>query len=336
MSGHNVAYHLRTNKHVERRVFLDTLSRVRAWNGSAEYCYVSLGGQFLEDFRYVNEYLGIEKMLCLEEDESIHKRQLFNLPLGFIQCDNCSTEEFVDNFDTITAKDEGVRFIVWLDFTRANERHRQLSEFQQLISKMRPGDIAKITLNANHASKRKRTCTPSRADYETLLLEALREDLGEFTPTGGIAKKHLNPKAYACYLADATRISATKGVGAATDLEPRILSACRYTDGVHQMLTVCLVIADKEMRSSIDDDSTFRSDPFRSQDWGQIHLINVPALSLRERHEINSLIGTKGDAEIHEGFGYLFAENEKDSAALISDYIKHYRRHPGFAATQTA
>ncbi|MCR9202667.1 MAG: hypothetical protein NXI04_28830 [Planctomycetaceae bacterium] len=278
----------------------------------------------------MNDHLGIEKMISLEVDESTWKRQLFNSPYGFVECRNDSTEVFVREFDSFAAKNDTSKFIVWLDFANADERHKQLLEFQELVSKMRPGDVAKITMNANYSSRAPRSDFKTKGQYETYLLAELKDDLEDYTPAGGIEKRHLQPAAYARFLADAIRIAATKATESATDITPVALLSCRYSDGPHQMLTVTLVVADESIKTTVDDDIHFREFKFRSHKWDQVHRIDVPHLSLKERRTINSLLGKMELSEIHEKFGFLFAESEADSLKLIESYASHYRRYPGF------
>lgn len=330
MSGHKIAYHLRTNKYVERKMFLDVLSRVRIWSDSSNYFYASLGGQFLEDFKHVNSHLGIDKMCSLETDESTWKRQKFNLPFGFLNCTDDSTGEFVKNFDAKVGNYRDCKFIVWLDYANANERHRQLQEFSELVSKMGPGDVAKITLNANHASKARRSDFSTRKHHEGFLLNELSNDLGEFTPSGGILSKYLSPEPYAKFLADAVRIAAVKGCESATDIQAKPLQVCRYKDGEHQMLTVSLIIANDNISKALEADTVFKQSGIRSFVWDQIHYVSVPDLSWRERTYINSKIGDESVSDIHDSFGFLFADNREDSLALIKSYVNHYRRYPGF------
>ena len=83
--------------------FLDLLDFVRVWNGPSKYLYASMGGRFLEDFKLVNDRLAIEHMISIEVDETTSERQAFNRPLGFIECRNQSSGDFIVEFNHIVA-----------------------------------------------------------------------------------------------------------------------------------------------------------------------------------------------------------------------------------------
>ena len=134
MNQANVPYQLRTNKAVERQLFLDILDFVRVWNGPSKYLYSSMGGRFLEDFKLINDRFAIERMVCIELDPTIAQRQTFNRPLGFIECRCQSSDDFISDFDKLMATAVGMRAIVWLDYAMANERGKQLQEYQDLVS----------------------------------------------------------------------------------------------------------------------------------------------------------------------------------------------------------
>lgn len=373
MSGHNVPYQLRPNKFVERQLFLDILDFVRIWNGPSKYLYASMGGRFLEDFRLVNHRFAIEQMISIEKDATTCNRQQFNR-LGFIDCRNQSTGEFVDDVERVTGLYPGRRLVVWLDFATANERGEQLGEFRELITKLAVGDVAKITLNANPQSFRKRSApitrrdfdfflrdpeSPTHKDYETYLLEIvathtdpasgtgrplslsdeeyeaicianLKMQLGEYMPTEAVASDDLSLDRFACLLAGAVKMAALKGVeGIMRQVIP--LGAYRYRDGEHQMLTVTCMIADEELVAMVSGDAVFASWAYRAMDWTDVKEVNVPDISSKEKHLIESYISEHKDAvTIHSTIPFRLDDNETRSLAMLTSFIDHYRRYPSF------
>jgi hypothetical protein len=127
-----------------------------------------MGGRFLEDFKLINDRFAIEQMISIEIDVTTWKRAAFNR-LGFIDCRRESSGEFVEKFEGMLSVQGDRRLIVWLDYADANRRGEQLGEFRQLVSKMGSGDVAKITLNANPQSYRRRATALTRRDFETYL-----------------------------------------------------------------------------------------------------------------------------------------------------------------------
>ena len=80
-AGSSLPYRLRPNKAVDRELFLSLLMRLAPRLHVEKYHYVGLGGPFLEDFRLVHARLGLATMTCVETEEEVHKRQLFNRPV---------------------------------------------------------------------------------------------------------------------------------------------------------------------------------------------------------------------------------------------------------------
>ncbi len=378
MSGHAVPYQLRPNKFVERQLFLDILDFVRVWNGPSKYLYAAMGGRFLEDFKQVNSRFAIEHMISIESDKTTCQRQDFNR-LGFIECRKQTSEQFIDGFDRLVSEHPNKRFLVWLDYTEANKRGKQLGEFRQLVSKLSPGDVAKITLNANSQSYRRRASvltqrdfdtylrdpeSPTRkdfesylasivasnnddpgagpersfamsdSDYETICVENLKVQLGEYLPTEDVSFEHLESDAFAAFLAESVKIAALKGVeGDGLQILP--LGIFRYRDGEHQMLTVTSVVADEAVVKRIGSDHVFAEWQFRASHWTEVHELSVPDISAKERHHIEHLISLNSNPnDIHNEIPFRFDDNEQRSLSLLKTYLKHYRRYPTFVHIQ--
>jgi len=377
VSGHNVPYQLRPNKFVERQLFLDVLDFVRVWNGPSRYIYASMGAKFLEDFKLINERFAIEHMISIEIEENTWRRQNFNR-LGFIDCRCQPSGDFVETVDRLLLEHPNHRLIVWLDYAAANKRGEQLGEFRQLLSKMASGDVAKITLNANPQSYRRRasqltrrdfesylkdpdsethrdfetyltsllapkdengdrvdrTLTLSDAEYETICIGNLTEQLGEYLPVGSVAADDLETLKFAQLLLGCIKMAALKGVeGTKQHIIP--LAAYRYRDSEHQMMTATVIVADETLAAAIKGDDVFGEWPFRSSDWSTVNEVSVPDLSPKERHHLDGLMSSKHDAsKIHGDMPFRFDANGDVSLSLLEAYLKHYRRYPSFVRVQ--
>ncbi|POZ52996.1 O-methyltransferase [Methylovulum psychrotolerans] len=101
MSGQDIPYYLRPNKHVERQIFIEILSHVNAWNKLIEYLYVSMGGKFLEDIKQIHSALNIKKLVSIERDKITFERQQFNRPLSLIDCLNMTSGDLVNQIGTL-------------------------------------------------------------------------------------------------------------------------------------------------------------------------------------------------------------------------------------------
>ena len=93
-AGSSLPYRLRPNKAVDRELFLSLLMRLGPALSLEKYHYVGLGGPFLEDFRLIHARLGLARMTCVETEEEVHKRQLFNRPVASIECVHKTLEDY--------------------------------------------------------------------------------------------------------------------------------------------------------------------------------------------------------------------------------------------------
>jgi len=331
MSGFRVPYHLRTNKFVERQIFMDLIDFVRVWNGPREYVYASMGGQFLEDFKAIHDRYGIDRLISFEMNEVTWKRQKFNSPLGCVECVLKTSGEFIEEYFELVEQKENSQAIIWLDYAAANDRGDQLQEFEALVEKLVSGDLIKITLNCNPQSKvQRRNCTTVR-DFEIKAIAALRKQLDpNYSPAEGINAKDLKPKQFANLLAKAVKNAALRGLSDADDFQAIPLGSYRYSDGEHQMLTVTMLVANEELVEKMDCDKTFGNWPMRSNQWEHVHEINVPDLSQKERAFVNERIGRLKPHEIHGELPFWLEQSEPKSQELLRNYVVQYRRYPAF------
>ncbi|MCL0160726.1 O-methyltransferase, partial [Klebsiella pneumoniae] len=102
------------------------------------------GGPFLEDFKQVHNLLKVNKMISIEGDENVFRRQQFNKPLSCIDLG----EEPEMSGDFINRYNFDEKTIIWLDYAMPSELNAQLNEIVNLITKLKPKDIFKVTLNA--------------------------------------------------------------------------------------------------------------------------------------------------------------------------------------------
>src|SRR6266478_2594039 len=125
--GGRLPYQLRPNKAVERLMFLELLGRLNAVLGiSREYEYVGFGGPQMEDFRLLHGAFPEMKMLSIERQPEVLKRQRFNGPHTNVECKLRTSSDFVSRVS------DKQRLVVWLDYTEADERTIQIAEFQSL------------------------------------------------------------------------------------------------------------------------------------------------------------------------------------------------------------
>ena len=177
MSGGRVAYHLRPNKAVDRHVFIELLTRIHAYRSLAKYAYVGFGGPFLEDFRLVHSQFGLTKLISLEEDDIVLKRQQFNKPLSNIRCLLRNSGDFIATYNPKS------NAIIWLDYAAPKQVRAQIEEMQGLLPRLLENDVLKITVNASPETLgRKQSHTPDQRDAHRL--SVLKSRIGGFLPNG--------------------------------------------------------------------------------------------------------------------------------------------------------
>src|SRR4051812_42878462 len=105
-------YHLRSNKSVDRYLFVEILKRVfdHGDRPAKSYTYVGFGGPFLEDLKVVEHYFPELKLISVEKNAETVKRQRFHKFCRQVRLIHGSDEEFV------AALEEGTRLALWFDF----------------------------------------------------------------------------------------------------------------------------------------------------------------------------------------------------------------------------
>ena len=342
MSGSSVPYQLRPNKFVERQAFLDIIDFVRIWNGSGRYLYASMGGRFLEDLRVVEERFGIERLISFETDEQTHRRQQFNRPNRLIECRHQSSGDFIDGFDNLQAGAQSTKCIVWLDYAEANARQVQLQEFERLAALMNPGDLLKVTLNANHQSKveRGRFGSDQAGFFQAAVVE-FEKQLNGYIPAGGIDEAHVSKSGFASLLAGCIETATLRALQH-SDLHAELLGLTRYQDGQHQMVTATVLIANDKLTAATKGDSRFQEWALKPSSWSDVTQIDVPDLSLREQQVVNATLPRVDDAGAVQTLdGAVVGEPEAvlpfqldrravRSKELMRNYVAHHRYYPTF------
>ena len=109
-----------------------------------------LGGPFLEDFRLVHARLGLKRMACVETEQEVHKRQLFNRPIASIECVHATLEDYLDGHDFEAPA------IIWFDYTEPKGITTQIERFARTI-----GTVARERASSD-AQRQSRNLSESR------------------------------------------------------------------------------------------------------------------------------------------------------------------------------
>ncbi|UVL33023.1 hypothetical protein LOY43_18840 [Pseudomonas sp. B21-041] len=319
--GGSIAYHLRQNKAIERNLFVDLLGRVGRYVNISSYSYIGFGGPFLEDFKHLHSALRISKMISLEMDSNVFKRQLFNKPLSCISLRNESSGDFLNKFEFDS--DDGS--IVWFDYANTDITS-QLTETQRLIEKLGHGDIFKITVNASPTA-----LGEPNVRSETLAFRAkvLAGRLSSYGPAE-ITEDSVATKNYPKTLLAAIMSAAKHGLAGDPSLVVQPLAAFVYSDG-QQMLTVTGILLHENEIQNFLEQSRLPFWSFFNPTCVVPTSISVPVLSTRERVHIESLLPEAGADDIQRALDYYTASTEKISKEEMGNFVNFYRMFPWYS-----
>lgn len=328
-AGSSLPYRLRPNKAVDRELFLSLLMRLSPALSLEKYHYVGLGGPFLEDFRLVHARLGLERMTCVETEQEVHKRQLFNRPVASIECVHKTLEDYLDGHDFEAPA------IVWFDYTEPKGITAQIERFARTIGTVPLGSVLRVTLNANPGSLGKpdpnelsvevageasgdRAAKPTIQEWR---LARFKERLGALFPSGMTAEG-MSFKTYGPSLLRALKLAVDKE--ALSFHDRRILWALgtHYADG-QPMVTAALVVcgADDTSLEALVKGWEFYSAP------DSPHRLDLPALSTLERLTMES----SDDARTKMSFELPKSDMGEDP---FSAFKKFYRIYPHFSRVE--
>ncbi|WP_293688750.1 O-methyltransferase [Thiolapillus sp.] len=329
-SGSSLPYQLRPNKAVDRELFLSFLSRFAATLKLEKYGYIGLGGPFLEDFRLIHARLAIKEMVCVEAEENVHRRQLFNCPVDCIDCVHSTLEDYLDSNEIENPS------IIWFDYTEPGGITDQIERFSRTVGEVPIGSILRITLNANPTSLGNPDSDEittedgpieerqgGKKNLQEWRLERFRERMGATMPSG-LAPEDMTFKRYGQSILRALSLAVDRHVIGLPDRKVTWVLATHYADG-QPMVTATLVVLgggeDKELSNELIEEWEFYSTanvPLR---------LDMPALSALERLQMES----SSDAKTALGFELPKSDMGQDP---FESFKKFYRVFPHFSRVE--
>lgn len=328
-AGASLPYRLRPNKAVDRELFLSLLMRLSPTLELEKYHYISLGGAFLEDFRLIHARLGITRMTCIESEEQVHKRQLFNRPIASIECVHNTLEDYLDETDF------EFPVIIWFDYTEPKSITTQIERFSRTIGTVPVGSILRITLNANPSCFKKpdpkdlsieangdvsgdRTLKPTIQEYR---LACLKERLGSLFPAD-LTSDGMSFKTYGLSLLRVLKLAVEKEILSFPDRRIVWALATHYADG-QPMVTATLVVC--QGQDQVIED-LLKGWEFHALTDAP-HRLDLPALSTLERLTMES----NEDAQDRMGFKLPRSDMDENPFEVFK---KFYRIYPHFSRVE--
>lgn len=338
MSGTGVAYRLRPHKTVDRRLFLDLLSRFERWRPLINYVYISMGAYPLEDHKLVHRLIGIERLISFDLDEQIVSRQKFNRPIDRCECIVSKSAQIIERLDTILS-DVGFQdadgVVFWLDYTEPKKIGSQIREFETLLDKLRPGDVVRVTVNAHPTSLTADKAADDKPvplkEKQKQQFERLKTRIGDYLPSWATADAMTKDR-LPSVLSQAFERAALKALPVGGDRVFTPLSIVRYADGL-QMLSITGALVKRTDEAAMLDRIDIPNWPFASLNWSTIHRLVVPDLTLRERLLLERGVMDKSTSELISELGFDSAD-KVPLDEFLENYRKYYRFYPALLATE--
>ena len=328
MSGASLPYHLRPHKAVDRRIFIDLLSRIERWRPLTDYVYLSMGAYPLEDHKLIHRVLGIKRLIAFDMEGAVVARQKFNRPVISCQCIEKTSGEVVSEIDKILENcgftgPDGV--IVWLDYTDPKKLGEQIRECESLLDRLSTGDVVRVTVNAHprelidSPSEKLKTAEEKRDKQ----FQGLQNRIKEFMPSWATADD-MTADNLPRVISESFAAAALKAFPVTSKRTFRPLSIVRYADA-SQMLSITGVIADRTDEGQMLSQLGMEKWPFSSDTWSIIHKLVVPDLTLRERLFLEREVVAAAPEAIIEGLGF-----DDAGGISVADFIDNYRNYYRF------
>ena len=306
------AYHIRPNKAADRLTLIDAIRLVVKPRELSDYTYYSMGGPTLEDFRLIYEFYPEIKMVCIEQDPEIYKRQRFHLPCRFhhLKLEHTSLKSFLAQYE---AKDQ--KSIFWLDYTNLELGH--FDDFMGLLGKVGANCIVKITLSCDPRDYKK----PDQAEDFRKKFATLLPNTSDPPP--------IRADKLALLMQGMVQIASQKALPSAMPLMFLPVSSFYYSDGAGIFTltgVVCRRVEEKDFRKALE------KWPFANTNWNEPIRINVPSLSTKERLHLQRHLpsGGKAGKSLRRALGYLIDEDTEQTEIQLQQYADFHRYFPYF------
>jgi hypothetical protein len=325
VSATTLPYNLRLKKAIDRNIFVDLLKYTTQAVAPNEVVYISMGGAYLQDHADVHSLLGYDRLVSFDQADWVVRRQLFNRPVNCIHCLRMSSDDIADNPDPFFLKYVGKNnCAIWLDFTNT-ARGDQLNQIRAMTPFLKHGDILKITMNAQIQSLYTGTAEDTIGTIQRKRLDSLKEQLDAFFPATS-TPDDMTEAGIASILGAAFFFACAAGVQ--RSYLPVPLTSFRYADG-QQMATFCVAVIQRGLKTEYLD--RLRQFKLRTLDLTDVKEIAVPALSLREKVEIDRILFNRSSPNIRKKLKLSLAASDPETNSAITQYKAYYRYYPKFA-----
>lgn len=297
-------YHLRSNKSVDRYLFVEALKHIiePGKRPSESYTYVGFGGPFLEDLKVAEHYFPAIKLISLEQDKETLKRQKFHRFCRRLKLLHQTDEEFVNSFT------EGERLALWFDYLGCTPQN--IGSFSEAVKKAGDWSMLRITLYAGFPTNEVKDKFIS--DFEQLL-------------PGNYEDYFTDQDSFATLLQKIIQSSTIPPAGSSYGFH--LINSTCYRDGARMITITGLKCPNDEWKSTKRRLSKW---PFFTPSWDHNpERINLPDLSLQERLHLASLLPVRSPTPgkiLKRRLGYSIGSEES-----LNNYAAFCRYFPVFS-----
>lgn len=322
------AYHLRTNKAVDR---LSWISQIRdSLIDERKASFYSLGGPFLEDMKLAHVAFPRLRLVSVESNLQTYKRQKFHNFTSQLKLFNATIDDYLIHHYEPSDQD-----FFWLDFTDLTLP--RFNCFRSLLTRVPHCSLIRITLRAEPD----RTLLHVKKHLSEEQASKLTSEIDEkFEKDFGGLLSHDAPKTPLCLSIDFARTvqmmvrRVASEALASADTEFMHIGTSRYDDG-SQMLSVTGMVLTRANNQAIVGNLKKRGILLERDTWSEPAEIKVPILSMLERHWLDKHL-PKRDREslgkmLLRKLKYQIDEGEKHTEDALRQYAKYYREYPNFA-----
>lgn len=316
-------YRLRPNKHIDRYMFVSMLSQLAGLYQFETYHYIGFGSYLFDDFKLIHSTLHINRMTSLEVDKKVYKRAMFNRPLNCIEILNQESTTYLDEY---SRSDENI--IIWLDFVEPSSIGNQLADYCTVLRMATPGDVVRITLNANPQSLYTGTSGEKEEQIRANRLKKIEQRASKYFPGEGISPEQMTSVGYPNVLLSCLKKAAMDELVENQHDRRFLFPLCCnvYADGQQMLTFTGIILDDHASEQGIKD--RLKKTSIHNCSWDKLNEIKVPPLTDKELLTINGLLPTSPTNEIGdlcENFSFVF---QHESDAL--DYSNYYKYYPNY------
>ena len=300
-------YHLRMNKAIDRLLLIEILDILKTRHKKmSDYTYYGLGGPFLEDCKLIHNRCPEIRIVSIEKDQQIFKRQEFHRFSKNLELRNEDFSDFLLDFSS------NGKEIFWLDYT--DRKLERFNEFKSILGKVSENSVVKITIRAERDGQ-------NLAKFK----ERYPKMLPPLPPRYNINEGSKLVK----LLQDMLQLAAQQALPASGESVFQLLNSSYYKEPT-RMLSVTGIVCNRNEVSKIQE--LFKDWEFVNLKWEDPDKIDVPFLSIKERLHLEKYLPTtrRTGRSLSQALGYKI-DKDANHFEKLKQYEEFYQYYPYFA-----